>query len=59
MFLVVQYQDDWLRSSFKKEVPFTANETSFVHLEAQIKSYLKHEHTKCGCVAEWLRTLQK
>ena len=58
MFLVVQYQDHWLRSSFKKEIPFPANETSFVNLEAQIKCYLKHEHTKCSCVAEWLRSVK-
>ena len=59
MSLVVQYPDHWLRSSFKKEIPSPANEASFVHLEAQIKCYLKHEHTKCSCVAEWLRVLQK
>ena len=59
MLLVVQYQDHWLRSSFKKEIPFPANEASFVHLEAQIKCYLKHEHTMCSCVVEWLRALQK
>ena len=59
MFLVVQYQDHWLRSSFKKEIPLSANEASFIHLEAQIKCYSKREHTKCGCVAEWLRALQK
>ena len=59
MLLVVQYQDHWLRSSFKKEIPFPANEASFVHQEAQIKCYLKHEHSKCSCVAEWLRALQK
>ena len=57
MFLVVHYQDHWLRSSFKKEIPFSANEASFVHLEAQIKCYLKREHTKCSCVAEWLRAV--
>ena len=59
MFHVVQYQDHWLRSSFKKEIPFPANEASFVHLEVQIKCYLKHEHAKCSCVVEWLRALQK
>ena len=59
MFLAVQYQDHWLRSSFKKEVPFSVNEASLVHLEAQIKSYLKSDHTKCSCVAEWLRAVQK
>ena len=48
IFLVVQYQDHWLRSRFKKEIPFPANETSFVHLEAQIKCYLKHEVLLCG-----------
>ena len=57
LFLVVQYQDHWSRSSFKKETPFPANEASFVHLAAQIKCCLKHEHTKCSCVAEWLRAL--
>ena len=55
MFLVVH----WFRSSFKKEISFPANEASFAHLEAQIKCYLKHEGTKCSCVAEWLRVLQK
>ena len=59
MFLVVQYQDYWLRSSFKKEIPFPANEGSFVHLAAQIKCYLKHENAEFSCVAEWLRALQK
>ena len=59
MFLVVQYQDHWLRSSFKTEIPSPANEASFVHVAAQIKCYLKHEHAKCSCVAEWLRALQK
>ena len=59
MFLAVQYQDHWLRLNFKKEIPFPANEAFFVHLEAQIKCYLKPEHTKCSCVAEWLRMLQK
>ena len=29
MLLVVQYQDHWLRSSFKKEIPFPANKASF------------------------------
>ena len=43
MFLVVQYQDQWLGSTFKKEIPFPENEASFVHLEAQIKCHLKHE----------------
>ena len=57
VFLVVQYQDHCLRSSFKKEIPFPANEASFVHLEVQIKCYLKHERAKCSCVAEWLRVL--
>ena len=57
--LVVHYQDHWLRSSFKKEISFPANEASFVHLEAQIECYLKHEHTRCNCVAKWLRALQK
>ena len=52
-------QDHWLRSSFKNEIPFPANEVSFVHLAAQIKCYLKHEHTICSCVAEWLKALQK
>ena len=37
MFLVMQYPDHWLRSSFKKEIPSPANEASFVQLEAQIK----------------------
>ena len=55
MFFVVQYQDHWLRSIFKKEIPFTANEVSFVHLEAQMKCYLKHGPTECSCVAERLR----
>ena len=55
MFLVVQYQDHWLRSSFKQEIPSSANEASFVHLEAQIKCYLKHEHTKCSCVRPFLK----
>ena len=55
MFLVVQYQDHWLRS----EIPFPVKEASFVHLEAQIKCYLKHEHAKCRCVAVWLRALWK
>ena len=59
MFLVVQYQDHWLKSSFKKEISFSANEASFVHLEAQIKCYSKREHTKCRCVAEWVRAVQK
>ena len=60
MFLVVRYQDHWLRSSFKKENPFPANEAYFVHIKAQIKCYLKHEHTKCSCVAEWwLKALQR
>ena len=39
MFLVVQYHS------------FLANKASFVHLAAQIKCHLKHEHTKhsvCG-----------
>ena len=61
MLLVVQYQDYWLRSSFKKEIPFPANKASFVHLEAQIKCYLKHEHTILSAVV-WpsgLRALQK
>ena len=59
MFLVTQHQDHWLRSIFKKEIPFPANEASFVHLEAQMKCYLEHEHTKCSCVAGRLRALQK
>ena len=59
MLLVVQYQDHWLRSNFEKENPFFANEASFIHSEGQIKCYLKHEHTKCSCVVEWLRALQK
>ena len=50
MFLVVQYQDHWSRFSSKKEIPFLVNEASFVHLEAQIKCYLKHEHANCSCV---------
>ena len=56
MFLVVQYPDHWLRSSFKKKIPSPADEASFVHLEAQIKCYLKHERTKCSCVVEWFST---
>ena len=59
MFLVMQYQDQWLKSSFKKEIPFPANETPFFHLETQIKCYLNHEYTKCICVAERLRALKK
>ena len=46
MCFVVQYQDHWLRSSFKKEIYLYANEASFVHLEAQIKCYSKCKHTK-------------
>ena len=53
MFLVVQCQDHWVRSSFKKEIPFPANEASFVHLAAQIKCYLIHENAKFSCVAVW------
>ena len=30
---------------FQKRNSFPANEVSFVHLEAQMKCYLKHEHT--------------
>ena len=30
MFLVVQYKYHWLRSSFKKEIPFPSNEASFI-----------------------------
>ena len=59
MFLAVQYQDHWLRSSLEKEIPLSANEASFVHLEAQIKFYSKREHTKYSYVAEWLRAVQK
>ena len=59
MFLVVQHPDHWLKSSFKKEIPSPANEAPVVRLEAQIKCYLKQEHTKCNFVAEWLRVLQK
>ena len=58
-FLVVQKQDHWLRSIFKKEIAFPASEASFVHLEAQMKRYLKHEHTKYSCVPKPLRALQK
>ena len=55
----MQYQDHWLRSSFKKEIPFSANEACSLHLEAQIKYYSERERTKCSCVAELLRAVQK
>ena len=48
-----------VKIKFKKQIPFASNEASFVHRETQIKCYLKHEHTKCSCVFEWLRALQK
>ena len=41
------------------KIKFSANEASFVHLEAQVKCYSKREHIKCSCVAEWLRAVQK
>ena len=44
--LFVVYQDHWLRSIFKKEISFPANEVSFAHLEAQMKCYLKDGHKK-------------
>ena len=41
-----------------KEIPFPTKEASFVHPEAQMKCYMKHEYIKCICVIERLRVLQ-
>ena len=37
-----------VKIKLQKETPFLSNEASFVHLEAQMKCYLKHKHTKCS-----------
>ena len=58
IMLFVVYQDHWLRSIFKNEISFPANEASLVRLEAQTKCYLKHEHANCSCVAERLRAFR-
>ena len=48
-----------VKIKFQTEIPFSENKASFVHREAKVKCYLKHELTKCSCLADWLRALKK